>query len=112
MVDPKVQAAAEVSWLAMFQCFAGASWLLFCFFCYFGTPAGAVSGLMPLLATLLGQGMGGQHPRPPPATMPTGAVPTPGPVLHELSDDSDDSKGKGKGQAKGDGKDKGKDSES
>ena len=67
---------------------------------------------MPLLATLLGQGMGGQHPRPPPATMPTGAVPTPGPVLHELSDDSDDSKGKGKGQAKGDGKDKGKDSES
>ena len=100
-MDPKVQTAAEVSWLAMFQCFAGASWLLFCFFCYFGTPADAVSGLMPLLATLLGQGMGGQRPRPPPATMPTGP------------DDSDDSKGKkGKGQAKGDGKDKGKDSES
>ena len=45
------------------------------FFCYFGTPADAVSGLMPLLATLLGQGMGGQRPRPPPATMPTGPVP-------------------------------------
>ena len=97
------------------QCFSVLLELLgscFVFFCYFGTPADAVSGLLPLLATLLGQGMGGQRPRPPPATMPTGPAPTPGPVLHELSDDSDDSKGKGKGQAKDDGKDKGKDSES
>ena len=53
-----------------------------------------------------------QPPMPPRTTRPTGPVPTSGPVLQELSDDSDDSKGKGKGQAKGDGKDTGKDPES
>ena len=40
------------------------------------------------------------HGRPAPkATMPTGPVPTPGPVLHELSDDSDDRRARARPRA-------------
>ena len=76
---------------------------------------------MSFLATLLGAAGAGQHPVPPPGpSPPAGDVTTPGPILQELSDTTDDeSKGKGKGKIKGKGqggdkskKDKSKDSES
>ena len=82
-------------------------------------PADGVSGLMPFLATLLGAAGAGQHPVPPPSpSLPAGDIATPGPILQELSDTTDDeTKGKGKIKGKGQGgakskKDKSKDSES
>ena len=89
-------------------------------FVFFWNPADGISGLMPLLATLLGAAGAGQHPVPPPGPSPSaGDVVTPGPILQELSDTTDEEgKGKGKirgkGHGKGDGKkkDQSKDSES
>ena len=82
-------------------------------------PADGVSGLTPFLATLLGAAGAGQHPVPPPGpSPPAGDIATPGPILQELSDTTDDeTKGKGKIKGKGQGgakskKDKSKDSES
>ena len=79
-------------------------------------PADGISGLMQLLATLLGAAGAGQRPVPPPGpSPPAGDVVNPGPILQELSDATDEEgKGKGKGHGKGDGKkqDQSKDSES
>ena len=102
------------AWACIILCFSpGVSVLqmLVLVLFFFWNPADGISGLMPLLAT---------HPVPPPGpSPPAGDVVTPGPILQELSDTTDEEgKGKGKirgkGHGKGDGKrkDQSKDSES